>query len=178
MGSVKNFEQEKLIIGIMYTNPTHYQIAIKILIDIFGEIDVVSDEYIFSNYSNYYNKEMNGIVLRRFVSFYNCQDPASLADIKLKTNDIERKLADNGQRIINLDPCLLSHGKFIMATTKSASFRIPLNYGIYAELSLVYTKGTWAHFYWTYFDIKTDFFKGYLCKVRSVYLEQRKVWRV
>ena len=46
-----------------------------------------------------------------------------------------------GDRKVNIDPCLISHGKFIMATTKGASFRVPIRDGIYADLSLVYSNG-------------------------------------
>lgn len=174
MGKVKPFELEKLVVGIMYTNSSQYHQITKLLEDIFGDTDIISDEYVFSKFSTYYDKEMNGIVLKRFISFRNCLNPASLAKIKLQTNAIEDKLANGKDRIVNIDPCLLSHGKFIMATTKSASFRVPLQSGIYADLSLVYSRGQWEHFYWTYFDVKTDYIKQYLSEVRKRYLEQRK----
>lgn len=174
MGIVKEFEPEKLVVGIMYTNPIHYCQATRILAEIYGEIDSISDEYIFSEFSSFYNNEMNGIVLKRFISFHECLNPEDLAKIKLQTNAIENELAAGEGRIVNIDPCLLSHGKFVMATTKPASFRIPLQEGIYADLSLVYAKSKWVHFYWTYFDVKSDYFKRYLLDVRKRYLKQRK----
>lgn len=174
MGTARTFEPEKLIIGIMYTNQIHYQQAAKTLVKIYGEIDSVSDEYVFSKFSSYYNSEMHGIVLKRFISFCNCVDPADLAKIKLQTNAIENEFAVGESRVLNIDPCLLGHGKFVMATTKPASFRIPLQQGIYADLSLIYAKGDWVHFFWTYFDVKSTFVKRYLQEVRRLYLEQRK----
>lgn len=174
MGTARTFELEKLIIGIMYISPIHYQETTKALVNIYGKIDSVSDEYVFSDFSRYYDNEMNGIVLKRFISFYNCVNPADLAKIKLQTNAIENEFAVGENRIVNIDPCLLGHGKFVMATTKPASFRIPLQQGIYADLSLIYAKGDWVHFFWTYFDVKSTFVKRYLQGVRGLYLEQRK----
>lgn len=174
MGIIRTFEPEKLVIGIMYTNPIYYHQTTRRLVKIHGEIDTVSDEYVFSKFSNFYNNEMNGIVLKRFISFHDSLNPADLAKIKLQTNAIEDEFAAGENRIVNIDPCLLSHGKFVMATTKSASFRIPLREGIYADLSLVFARGEWVHFYWTYFDVKSDYIKRYLLEVRKLYLEQRK----
>lgn len=174
MGRTRAFELEKLVVGIMYTDSVGYNKTIKVLTALYGEIDVVSDEYTFSKFSTFYDSEMKGIVLKRFISFRNCLNPAEFAKIKLQTNIIEDEFANDGNRIVNLDPCLLSHGRFLMATTKPASFRIPIQDGIYADLSLVYAKGQWMHFYWTYFDVKTDFIKQYLIKVRKQYLEQRR----
>lgn len=174
MGRTRAFELEKLVVGIMYTDSASYNKTIKVLTELYGEIDVVSDEYTFSKFSNFYDCEMKGIVLKRFISFRNCFNPAEFANIKLQTNIIEDEFANDGNRIVNIDPCLLSHGRFLMATTKPASFRIPIRDGIYADLSLVYAKGQWMHFYWTYFDVKTDFIKQYLIKVRKQYLEQRR----
>lgn len=174
MGVAGTFEPEKLIIGIMYKSPIYFQQATEVLVKAYGEIDTVSDEYIFSEFSNFYNNEMNGIVLKRFISFCNCVNPANLAKIKFQTNAIENEFAVEKNRIVNIDPCLLGHGKFVMATTKPASFRIPLQKGIYADLSLVYAKGDWVHFFWTYFDVKSTLVKRYLRGVRKRYLEQRK----
>lgn len=174
MGLAKAFELEKLVIGIMYNNPVYYYQTIKILTEVFGAIESISEEYVFSDFSTFYNNEMNGIVLKRFVSFRNCLNPATLAKIKQQTNFIENELAVGAKRIVNIDPCLLSHGKFVMATTKPASFRVPLLDGIYADLSLVYARNQWVHFFWTYFDVKSDLVKQYLQKVRIHYLNQRK----
>ena len=117
---------------------------------------------------------MDGQVLKRFVSFRDLVDPSRLSQIKLHTNDIESDFAVNGDRRVNIDPCLLSHGKFVMATTKGASFRVPLENGIYADLSLVYAKKQWNEFFWTYFDVKSDMIKSFLLEVRKIYREQRK----
>lgn len=174
MGKASEFEAEQLVVGIMYTDKTAYDAALKKLVEVFGETDRVSDEYTFSSFSHFYDNEMKGKVMKRLVSFSETVPPSSLPAIKLFTNDLENVFASDGGRTVNLDPCLLGHGKFVMATTKDASFRIPLSDGIYADLALVYARKHWEHFYWTYYDIKSDFVKSFLEKVRELYLKKRK----
>ncbi|MBQ7500272.1 MAG: DUF4416 family protein [Clostridia bacterium] len=175
MGKTKPFEAEKLVVGIMYTDAKDYSAVTETLRGIYGDIDCESEEYSFSDYSKYYNDEMNGTVLKRFVSFRTLVDPSALPAIKHKTNDIEDRLSVNGNRRVNIDPCLLCHGRFIMATTKGASFRIPLSSGMYADLSLVYARNRWVDFFWTYTDIRSDMIKDFLSKVRDIYMTQRDV---
>lgn len=173
MGYAKPFEQEKLVVGIMYTGD-EYRIALDRISALYGKIDSQSEEYTFSDFSNYYDCEMRGTVMKRFVSFEKLLDPSLLPEIKTRTNKIEEESSRNGSRNINVDPCLMGHGKFVMATTKGASFRIPLTKGIYADLSLVYAKNRWMDFFWTYSDIKSEMIKDYLSYVREIYLDQRK----
>ena len=174
MGKACDFEPEQLVVGIMYTDDATYDAALEKLVGKFGETDCVSDEYSFSEFSRFYDGEMSGEVRKRLVSFEKTVPPSSLPAIKLFTNSLEDAFAKDGNRTVNLDPCLLGHGKFVMATTKGASFRIPLSNGIYADLALVYARKHWVHFFWTYFDIKSDFVKSFLEKVRELYLEKRK----
>lgn len=176
MGKPSAFEQEKLVIGILFSDRAILNRAVQELIKLFGAIDSRSDSYSFSAFSHFYDIEMNGLVQRQFFSFAECVDPSRLTEIKLKTNDLEELLAIDGKRRVNIDPGLISHGKYVMATTKCASFRIPLSKGILAELSLCYSRKSWHDFYWTYFDIKHPETKAYLEKVRAIYLNQRKNW--
>ena len=174
MGVITNFEPEKLVMGIMFVDAEQYMKVQALLQSVYGEIDSTSEVYSFSEYSRYYDREMNGEVFKRFVSFKKLVDPSSLSSIKLLTNRIEADFSTNGYRHVNIDPCLIGHGKFVMATTKNASFRLPHINGIYYDLSLVYARNQWTDFYWTYFDIKSQMIKNYLAKVRRLYLKQRK----
>lgn len=174
MGRIKPFEKVKLVTGIMYTKDEYYERALSRLISLYGDVDSDSGEYYFSSYSVFYDSEMDGRVRKRFLSFKTLVDPERLSEIKIKTNEIEDEFSPAGRRNINIDPCILSHGAFIMATTKGASFRVPLSDGIYGDLSLVYADGRWTHFYWTYSDVKSPDIKSYLGRVRKMYLTQRK----
>ena len=51
-------------------------------------------------------------------------------------------------RPLNLDPGLLTLGKFMLATTKDQGHRIYLRDGIFAEVTLHYQAGTWEPWPW------------------------------
>ena len=174
MGKITPFEKEKLVVGVMYTAAAQYEAVRRRLEERFGPADAVTEEYEFSALSVYYDQEMGGRVMKRFVSFRDCVPPEALPEIKRWTNALEEESADGENRRVNIDPCLLSHGKFTMATTKGASFRVPLRDGIYADLSLIYSNGRWNHFFWTYTDVRSEPIEAFLSRVRKIYLEQRK----
>ncbi len=174
MATPQKFEYEKLVIGLLYADEDLLETVKKELTVLYGEIDSESEKYSFSEFSEYYDGEIGGTVFRQFVSFREPVDPSRLAEIKLKTNDIEDTHCGETGRMINIDPGLIGHGKYVMATTKNASWRIALEKGIYAELTLSYARKQWIDFYWTYCDVKSPRIKAYLGKVRKIYLGQRK----
>ena len=175
MGAVYEFEQEKLIIGVIYHDSEILDRAIAILTAEFGEIEAVSEEFSFSKeFSTYYDDEMGGEGLRRIYSFRQTVDPSRQAEIKLRTNEIEAELAINGNRRINLDPGFINHGRLLLATTKETGFRIPLSGGIYTELTLFWARGGWQKLPWTYRDYQSERVQKFITEVRRTYLAQRR----
>lgn len=177
MGTTAQFEREKLILAMLYTSEAEAALLKERLIAEFGTMDVISAPYCFSEISPYYDREMGGTAQRILFSFHECKDPATLAMIKEKTNAIEAKYAVDGNRRINLDPGLIGCGRLTLATTKNAGHRIPLQNGIYAELTLFYARGGWHPFPWTYMDFKTTHVHTFLSESRKIYMRQRKEWR-
>jgi hypothetical protein len=68
-------------------------------------------------------------------------DPAELSAAKIRTNRLEEELSGEHGRRVNIDPGILTESNFILVTTKPFSHRIPLNHGIYGEVTLMYQKG-------------------------------------
>lgn len=176
MGTAMQFEPEKLICGILFTEEAAADAALRRLTAEFGTVDAEAEPYCFSDISPYYDGEMGGRVFRRMVSFAECRDPASLAAVKQFTNRIEQETADAGNRHINLDPGFVSAGRLALATTKNAGHRIPLSDGIYAELTLFYARRAWHSFPWTYMDFQRGEVHAFLSEVRRIYMQQRKNW--
>lgn len=175
MGTVYEFEREKLIVGVIYHDKKILNEAIKILVDEFGEIEDISEEFSFSEeFSGYYDDEIGGEGLRRIYSFKKTVDPSSQADIKIRTNEIEARFSVDGKRKINLDPGFINHGRLMLATTKNAGFRIPLKCGIYTELTLFYARGGWQKLPWSYRDYQSERVQKFLTEVRKSYLSDRK----
>ena len=176
MGKVYDFEREKLIVGVIYNDEKIYERALEMLTREFGEIDGESERFSFSQeFSSYYDEELGGEGLRVIFSFKETVDPSRQAEIKKLTNEMERILSDgNGNRLINLDPGFINHGRLMLATTKKAGFRIPLEDGIYTELTLFWAKGGWHKLPWSYRDYQSEKVQKFITEVRKTYLAQRK----
>ena len=175
MGAVYDFEKEKLIIGVIYHDKKVLDSAIGLLVEEFGEFDLVCEEFSFSGeFSNYYDEELGGEGLRRIYSFKNTVAPDRQADIKIRTNEIEAAFSVDGKRRINLDPGFINHGRLMLATTKAAGFRIPLKNGIYTELTLFYARGAWHKLPWSYRDYQSERVQKFLSEVREIYLAERR----
>lgn len=176
MGAIHEFEKEKLLIGVIYHDKDILDAALLDVKEKFGEWDMISEEYSFSHdFSTYYDGELGGEGIRRIYSFERLVDPSEQAEIKEFTNSIEMKYSRDGKRLINLDPGLMSHGRFMLSTTKNASFRIPLKRGIYTEMTLFYARGAWQKLIWTYQDYQSERVLSFLEKVRKKYLKQRQI---
>ena len=146
---------------------------IEILIKNFGPIDFQSNIIKF-NYTNYYNPEMGNEIQRLFFSFQNLIDPENLPDIKILTNKLENHFLIDNERKINLDPGILSVKRFILATSKDNGHRIPLQKGIYGEVTLLFINKEFQSLPWTYIDYKSDKYSEILKKIRIVYKNNLK----
>ena len=176
MGQVYEFEKEKLIVGVIYNDRQIYDMALKMLTEAFGEIDGESERFSFSReFSDYYDGELGGEGQRVIFSFKDTVDPSRQAEIKKATNEMEKLLSDeSGNRLINLDPGFINHGRLMLATTKKAGFRIPLENGIYTELTLFWAKGEWHKLPWSYRDYQSERVQRFLTETRRKYLLERK----
>jgi len=175
VGQIYDFEKEKLIVGVIYNDTDVYEEAVKMLTDAFGEIDGESERFSFSEeFSNYYDEELGGEGMRVIFSFKEPVAPDRQAEIKTLTNEMEAKLSKDGNRKINLDPGFINHGRLMLATTKKAGFRIPLENGIYTELTLFWAKGEWHKLPWSYRDYQSERVQNFLTEVRKNYLAWRK----
>jgi hypothetical protein len=142
------------------------------LSQIFGRLAFISIPFEFTQ-TRYYEAEMGAGLRKYFLVMNDLVDPDRLADIKLQTNALEAELARSGrfpeQRPLNLDPGLLSLGKFILATTKDQSHRIPLREGIHAEVTLRFQSGRYEPWPWTYADYQLPFVRQFLAQAREWY---------
>ena len=175
MGQAQEFEREKLIIGVIYNDPDIKDRATALLVEKFGEIEDVCEQFSFSReFSTYYDEELGGEGLRLIYSFKTTVDASEQAEIKEFTNELERRFSDGNKRRINLDPGFINHGRLMLATTKNAGFRIPLKRGIYTELTLFFARGEWHALPWSYRDYQSKRVQDFLTTVRKKYLDQRK----
>jgi hypothetical protein len=167
----------KLIIGILAANQDCLQAAMESLTSEFGNADLTSDVWPFDQ-TDYYKDETGENILRQFVSLEKLIDPVKLSKIKHKTNKLEQKLAKSSalplSRPVNLDPGFIEPSKLVLATTKNYSHRIYIGKKMYAEVTLIYDKGTWRPLEHTYPDYRQKCYHDFFTKVRTRLLEQLK----
>ncbi len=177
MWDLQNPKPVKLIIGILATDETALAAAVKAISKSFGTIDLTSDVWPFTQ-TDYYKDELGPNALRQFVSIEKLIDPGKLAQIKHETNSLEQQLADSLKlslpRPVNLDPGFIEPSKLILASTKNFSHRIYIGNRMFAEVTLMYEKGRWRHFEYTFPDYRQSCYHDFLSKVRTRLMEQLK----
>jgi hypothetical protein len=124
------------------------------------------------DFTHYYEAEMGPRLHRAFLSLASLADPALLASFKVATNKIEGLFAAAGMRRVNLDPGMLSQSRFVLASTKDSSHRVPIGQGIFAEITLVYEHGRFRPVEWTYPDYASEPYRDVLGCIRSRYAAQ------
>jgi len=192
MGKTKKPKAVKLIIGMLAKSQKLFDKAEEFFIKDFGPIDYKSPVIPF-NHTDYYKKEFGPALKRNFISFKKLVSPEKIAKIKLITNSIEQKLAIgfNPSRLrsknivrasplkrtsrelkrqVNIDPGYVSDAKLILATTKDYYHRIYLGHGIYAEVTLMWRKGSFKPFEWTFPDYRSKEYIDILNTIRNNYM--------
>lgn len=166
-------EPVKLLISLFLQEKSLIVPVAKELAEKFGPINMVSS-WIPFDFTTYYEPEMGSPLFRRIILFKNLIKQSALADIKLKTNDLELRNSKNSKRMINLDPGYMIRARFVFATRKNYSHRIYIGKGIYADLTLIYSKGEFNTLPWTYPDYVDKRMLSYLELVRNKYLADLK----
>lgn len=160
-----------LIVSILYSNEDMLDKALSEIEREFGRGEVLDYMGRF-DFSDYYNDELGTPIFRRFWRAHQLFPRDLLADIKIKTNMIEKRYLVEGKRRFNLDPGFLSFENFILATTKNYTHRIYLRDGIYADLTLLYKGKEFVPLDWTYPDYAGLEIRGLLKRERERYLKQ------
>jgi hypothetical protein len=171
MGTPVAFAPEKLVMAILTSRIDRIKEILGGLREDYGPTDFVSEVIPF-DFTGYYDREMGEGIRRLFVSFDRLVAPDSLSAIKLATNSREDLYREGGGRTVNLDPGLLCLSRFVLATTKESSHRIPLAHGIYAEVTLVFEKGSFRPMEWTYPDYRSEIYIAVLNEIRRLYRNQ------
>jgi len=123
----------------------------------YGPIALTGSAFSFHQ-TKYYEATMGADLQKQLFAFEQLISHDQLPAIKLRTNDLENELAAAARfsepRPLNLDPGLLTLGKFLLATTKDQAHRIYLEKGIYAEVTLRFEAGEYVPWPWTYADYR------------------------
>ena len=156
----------KLVIRFLFSDQGAQLQALDGLASDFGPMDFLSMPGDFP-YTTYYDEEMGRGIRRQTAAYLNLVAHGSLPDIKLRTNEIESRFLQNGKRLVNIDPGILSMERLVLATGKNFIHRVYLREGIWADLTLIYREGAYRPLPWTYPDYREPEFLHYLETLRK-----------
>ncbi len=175
MAKVKPVAPVALFCGIIGSDSDLMDYAVNMLCPKYGKIDIVSRLIAFDG-SDYYEAEMGKGLFRRFYSFLDLIPPDEIANVKLSTQGIEANycvnIAGEIRRQVNLDPGYIAPSRLVLATTKDFSHRVYLQKGIYAEVTLNFSKRGCRYLDWTYPDFRQDSYTEFFLEVRKKLLKR------
>jgi hypothetical protein len=173
MGTPRVAKPAKLMMSLISAEDKILMRAMEDLKSLYGEVDLLSDVLPF-DFTRYYDEEMGTPLFRRFIAFKELVQREVLADIKRTTNGVEGRYSRDGRRKVNIDPGVLSEENLVLATTKGFAHRIYLRDGIYADLTLIFRKGSFRAQEWTYPDYRQGEVIELMNGLRGSYLKQLK----
>lgn len=172
MGKIKQHPDVKIFVGLTVNDKRHLPQILNDLVSIFGPSDLLSEWFEVDPFTDYYLSEMGKDLQKIFISFEDLNSIELLSHIKIETNLLESKYANQEKRTINIDPGYLTEAKAVLATTKDYSHRLYLDQGIYGDLHLVYREGSFRPQEWTYPDYKQNLAIRFFNTLRIKYKNQ------
>ena len=151
MSEPSRADDVKLISSLFSSDKAFIDEIIRVMEHRFGSVDWISPEFFFDR-TQYYTKEMGWPLHRRFVSFKELIRPQDAVEVKLETNRIEGEYLEEGNRKINIDPGYISLERLILVTGKNYTHRVYLSKGIFADLTLIFNRGSFRPLDWTFKD--------------------------
>lgn len=157
-----------LVISVLASKERLLEEISRVASELFGRIEENIGPLAFT-FTSYYDSEMGSGIRRWLWAFSSLVDRGELAVIKGLTNGIEQAYTHDGKRMVNLDPGLITLGNFVLATGKNNAHRIYLSHGIFADLTLIFRKGSYQPLEWTYPDYADGTLIGLLNGLREKY---------
>lgn len=157
-----------LVISVLSPRPDTLSIITPALQNEFGTVEDIIGPLGF-HYTDYYDAELGTGIVRNLLVFNELIDRNRLCEAKLITNNLENLHMINGARTFNLDPGLMTMGNFVLATGKNNAHRIYLDKGIFADLTLIFRRGSFRPLEWTYPDYSDENMLKILNDIREKY---------
>lgn len=169
MKKLEKSEKAKFFVAVM--SESDFEAITGVLEDILGRIDVRGEVFNF-NYTDYYREEMGENLKKRSLSLEKLKDREELVGVKHLTRKLEEKYAVNKRRRYNIDPGYLTLNNVVLATSKDHPHRIYLGSGVFAQVTLIYSRGEWEPLHWTYPDYTSKEAKHFFHRARQSLIGQ------
>lgn len=157
-----------LVVSVIYRDAGRFDLALARMARAWGAPARVSAAFPFDR-TDYYAREMGEPLYRRLYVGGRPVPRDALAGAKLDAEAIEREFSEGGRRTLNIDPGILTEENFVLATGKNYSHRIYLRDGVFADLTLAYSKGEYRPLPWTYPDYASGEIRAFLGEIRSAF---------
>ncbi len=169
MSVLKVPPKAKLIFSVFSRREELLERTRLILEDLYGPCDFLGPLMPF-DYTSYYEPEFGTGLVRQFIGMKNLVEQDALVEVKCQTQEIEVDFSKGGNRTVNIDPGILTAERLVLATGKNFTHRIYLGKGVFADLTLVFRRGTFAALPWTYPDYASEEAISLWNEVRGSYL--------
>ncbi len=163
----------KLVFSIFARESGIIDRAFEMLTGLYGPCDFKGPLMPF-DYTTYYEREFGSDLKRRFFGCARLIDQGELVEVKHQTLKIEAELSKENKRLVNIDPGILTAERLVLASGKNYTHRIYLGKGIFADLTLVYTAGSFNPLPWTYPDYASSEAISLWNRMRDNYMSQRR----
>jgi hypothetical protein len=126
--------------------------------------------------TDYYQPEMGRGLVRYWLSSSGAGEACDLPRIKrecMKLEDHFRRSPQEGSgRRVNIDPGYITAAKLVLATHKNFSHRLSVGQGVFAELTLCFSRRGLVFHQWTYPDFRSGDYDEALLAIRADFMGQ------
>lgn len=163
-------EPGRLIISTIYSSVDALADTLRRLERRFGRVENETSGQ-KCNCREVYHEEMGNDLKIRFFSFEKPVPRSDLPEIKTMCRKIESNFSDHIEdymfRTVNIDPGIMTRDNLIMAAARDLKQRVYLSDGVFAELTLIYSKGCFNRLPWTHADFCTEEAEDFFRHVRD-----------
>ncbi len=171
MGILHPHPPVKLICGLL-CHPDQPVQAVHLAIEKrWGPIAAQTEWFDFSH-TPYYRKEMGDGLKKQYLSIDPLVPIDRMPEIKLESNETEKRFTRDGNRRANIDPGYLADAKILMITTKNLAHRVYVGRNLFVDLQLIYKKDSYYPMPWAFADMREPKVIQFFNTVRERYQEQ------